>query len=78
MSVVIQMPRRLKNEAVEALEEMLELARADEPSGIVLMVRFGSGAYQVGASGQFLRDPARMDDAVSRLRNYFGKRRRVG
>lgn len=77
MSVVIQMPRRPKSEAVKVLEEILGMSLVTEPSGIILVAKFPTGDAHVGASGQYLRDQACMDDALRRLSEYFQKQRRV-
>jgi hypothetical protein len=77
MSVVIQMPRRPKSEAVEVLEELLGISLVTEPSGIILMAQFPAGTRHVGASGKYLRDQKCMDEALFQLSEYFRKQRAV-
>lgn len=71
MSVVIQMPRRQKSEAVEVLEEFLGMTFVTEPSGLILIAKFPAGVHHVGASGRYLRDEAYMDQAIFQLSEYF-------
>jgi hypothetical protein len=71
MGDVIRMPHRQQSEAVSVLEEMLSLARTNEPVSMVVIIQFTSGSHHVGATGRYIEDDKAMSEALNKLNSYL-------
>lgn len=66
-SNVIPIKQRANQETVEALEEMLQMAKRGEVTGMIFAIQFPSKKYTIGSSGFYREDPLAALGVVGRL-----------
>ncbi len=71
---VIRIVEYKSRETVEALETMLEMARAGEISGMVFALRLGDWNHGVGVTGEYEKDPIAAASVAARILKILGNR----